>query len=249
MQKSDFDDFNGLLTDCLAMWGVAPTAKQSAMWFACLSAYGIDDVRAALIAHMRDPAGGKFEPKPAHIIEQLERAAKSDGRPGVEEAWAISIAAKNESDTVIWTRECLQAWAIAKPILDCRDEVGARMAFKEAYTRLVSEARKRREPVAWEASIGFDKDKRREAVNNAVEAGRIPPGVRIEYQPADMLMLERSTAMPDYVREKLKELRNKFSAPKVPAGNDALEKTKALKKAQADRVKNYQAARKHSGDL
>jgi hypothetical protein len=38
---------------------------------------------------------------------------------------------------VVWTDEIVQALAVAKPLLDARDKVAARMAFCQAYERLV----------------------------------------------------------------------------------------------------------------
>jgi hypothetical protein len=239
MNQNDFSDFHALLEDCMAMWGGQPSAKVAAMWFGCLSAHSVDEVRSAFIDHMRDPANGKFEPKPAHIIEQLERAAKKDGRPGVEEAWAMSLSAKNERDTVIWTSECSQAWFVAKPVLDAGDEVGARLAFKEAYARLVAEARARKEPTDWQLSIGFDKEKRRSAINEAVEAGRIPPARHIEYQPSDILMIETSVNMPAEIAEKLKELRKSLASSQFNKSESERERTSALKKAQQEKADAY----------
>jgi hypothetical protein len=137
MKPSDLAAFSAMLSDCLSMWSGPPSAGITATWFRTLEGYDMPTLSAAFSAHMRDPVNGKFEPKPAHIIEQIERAARNDGRPGAEEAWAISLAANDEHDTVVWTHECAQAWGAASPILALGDEVGARMAFKETYTRLL----------------------------------------------------------------------------------------------------------------
>lgn len=239
MQQNDFSDFHAVLEDCLSMWGGQPSAKVAAMWFACLSAHGLDDVRMAFVAHMRDPANGKFEPKPAHIIEQLERAEKRDGRPGVEEAWAMSISALDEYDTIIWTRECAQAWWVAKPVFDLGDEVGARMAFKEAYGRMVSEARARKEPVSWEASIGFDRDRRREVINSAIEAGRLPASMRIEAPKSDLMAIAFSNQMSPEIRKKLDDLKKSFTEKKFESNDSDRQKTMNLKKIQQEKAEAY----------
>lgn len=248
MKQNDFDPFTRMLEQCLAMWPEKPrTAESSAMWFACLSEYDLATVQTALIGHMRDPINGKFSPKPAHIIEQIQRAEKDDGRPGPEEAWALSLAAMDESDTVVWTRECAQAWGACRPVMNLGDEVGARMAFREAYTRLVADARSNRDPVAWEVSEGFDRDKRRIAVCSAVESGRINAGHQLALpNEGHTLLLSASGAItksiPPDVSEKLKQLRDWYTAPALDVDHTAAEREKLAekKRAMAARVAEYQ---------
>lgn len=245
MKQADFDAFHAILSDCLSMWSGAPSANVTAIWFRTLAAYDLQTLSAAFSSHMRDPANGKFEPKPAHIIEQIERAAKNDGRPGPEEAWAISLGARDEADTVVWTHECAQAWAAATPIMALGDEVGARMAFKETYARLVSEARARFEAASWEVSEGFDKDRRRSAVAQAIDAGRIPAGKypAIEHSTALLLGADARTAggIPAAVREKLAELRDLYTREYDWESEADLERERLaeLKKIQADKAEQY----------
>lgn len=247
MKQSDFDSFHTLLADCLSMWSSSPSAGVTAIWFRALAQHSLSDLSAAFSAHMRDPANGKFEPKPAHIIEQIERAARADGRPGAEEAWAISLGAKTEDETVVWTRECSQAWAAAKPVMGEGDEVGARMAFKETYARLVAEARARREPASWEVSEGFDKDRRRIAIAGAVEAGRLPAGQYVALEHTSALLLgsdlKAAIGIPVDVREKLADLRAMFANP--PTGlseaDEERERTAALKRQQVEKVEQFLA--------
>src|SRR3569832_801957 len=54
-----------------------------------------------------------------------------DGRPGMEEAWAMMP--KSELASVVWTDEMAQAWGVASPMLAQGDLVGARQAFCQAY--------------------------------------------------------------------------------------------------------------------
>jgi hypothetical protein len=93
-----------------------------------------------------------------------------DGRPGVEEAWAM--IPKSESDSVVWTLEMAVAFGVAAPLMDS-DEVAARMAFKEAYGKALSEARNAGTPVKWMPSLGQDASGREGALLLAVEKGRI----------------------------------------------------------------------------
>lgn len=101
----------------------------------------------------------------ADVISRL-----NDGRPGVEEAWAM--LPKDEQTTAVWTVEMSQASAVIHDLIE-RDEVAARMAFKEAYNRLCQEARDRGEPVSWSATLGWDKGGRESVLKAAVIAGRL----------------------------------------------------------------------------
>lgn len=84
-----------------------------------------------------------------------------------------ALVAEDESSTVVWTEETARAFDIARPALEIRDKVGARMAFKAAYDRLVQDARDRKEPARWSASLGWDAEQRRHVLENAVQAGRL----------------------------------------------------------------------------
>lgn len=87
-------------------------------------------------------------------------------RPGVEEAWGlITQVINNEHASIYWTEEMRQAYGAAAPLAD--DLIAARMAFKEMYVKLVSEARATRKPIEWSVSLGWDKSLREECVKEA----------------------------------------------------------------------------------
>ena len=94
-----------------------------------------------------------------------------DGRPGVEEAWAM--LPQDEDSSVVWTDEMAQAWGIAYPLLADGDRIAARMAFKDAYSRIVTKAREEMKPAKWLPSYGHNRDGRAAAVADAVRLGRI----------------------------------------------------------------------------
>lgn len=130
----------------------------------------------------------------ADVVSRLD-----DGRPGPEEAWAMLPL--READTAVWTEEMREAFGVAAPLINTGELVQARMAFKEAYQRLVNAARERAMPPNWTVTLGHDPRGREAAVMLAVEKGRIP----LEYarnlvpelpapSPAVMALLERSTA-------------------------------------------------------
>ncbi|MFJ7141240.1 hypothetical protein [Pseudomonas protegens] len=104
----------------------------------------------------------------------LKHAQSADGRPGKDEAWAIAMTTNDEFETVVLTDEIQLALAAAKPILDGGDKIGARMAFIDAYQRFVSQAREDAKSVNWHVSVGFDANRRIQAVTKAMELKRIP---------------------------------------------------------------------------
>jgi hypothetical protein len=144
------------------------------IFFSALSSYDMPTVREALSRHIQDPDGGRFAPKPADLIRQIQNGKAADGRPGREEAWAIAQLAADESRTVVLSDEIIGALEIARPLLEARDKVAARLAFTEAYDRLVSERRAAAEPLAWHVSFGTDKNGRIEAIEQAKIMGRLP---------------------------------------------------------------------------
>ena len=94
-----------------------------------------------------------------------------DGRPGVEEAW--SMLPLSESQSAVWTAEMSQAFGVALPLLEAGDKIAARMAFKESYSKAVSQARDAGSAVDWSVTLGFDEQGRKPAIEAAVRAGRI----------------------------------------------------------------------------
>lgn len=177
MFDHDADPFGDLLEDVWSLW---PSAKplgdgQATMFFRALAAYPIEVVRRGLDAHVKDPVRGRFAPVPADVIAQIEERASDDGRPGPEEAWAIAGAGVDEKLTIVWTTEIAAAWGIARPLMQLGDEVAARMAFREAYMRLVDAARGINRAVHWSAALGHDPKERDRAIEHAVALGRLPP--------------------------------------------------------------------------
>ncbi len=102
----------------------------------------------------------------AAIVQRID-----DGHPGVEEAWAL--CPRSESSTVVWTDEIARAYGVAAPLLAQGDQVAGRLAFKEAYTQDVREARDAKRPPRWYASCGHDARERDAVLLQAVELGRL----------------------------------------------------------------------------
>lgn len=94
-----------------------------------------------------------------------------DGRPGVEEAWALYP--KDESASAAVTTEMHLAMSPAWPLIQEGERVGARMAFKESYERIVAQNRAAGIPVKWEMTFGFEVSGREGALADAVQRKRI----------------------------------------------------------------------------
>lgn len=140
--------------------------SQVAMYVEDLISLQPEQLVVAVQRYRRNPQN-VFFPLPAKLVEL---AAAVDGRPGVEEAWAL--LPKSESDSVVWSQEMRGAYGACRDLLE-EDPIAARMAFKEVYTRLLAEARARNEPAKWEPSLGHDPAGREVVLREAVARGRL----------------------------------------------------------------------------
>ena len=155
MNKDETMEFFALLDQaCEAIGKPAKSVNAKQVFLQILGGYGINNLRGAVYAHLSDPDRGRFVPTPADLKAQIDMAIQKDGRPTADEAWAIAVKLDDERATVVINGEIAQAWGVACEIMP--DRVGARMAFRSAYERLVSESRASGVDVNWYASIGFD---------------------------------------------------------------------------------------------
>lgn len=242
MLETDVPRFVALLRD---VYGLYPSAKplndgQVAMFFRAVAAYPLPVVQQALDAHVKDPQRGRFPPLPADLIAQIDGHAAEDGRPGADEAWATALKARDEAASVVWTHETAQAWEVARQVLAVGDEVGARMAFREAYNRMVDEARRARKPIEWRASLGFDPAGRIAALDAARVAGLLASDPLLEL-PAPAQAGAVFSAMPPNVRERLMALADSLRSRGDMVGVDFVAKQEAdvLKADLARRVEAY----------
>lgn len=161
-----------------------------------LEAYPKDAVLSSL-AKCRKSVKGRLTL--AEILSRID-----DGRPGVEEAW--SMLAWDEEATMVTTSEAMEAMGQARSLYLNGDKIAARMAFKETYTRLVTEAREARRPVEWRVSEGWDKAGRVGVIAEAVQKGRISANAARKYLPSveitdnGRLIEAKPVPMPDYVK-------------------------------------------------
>lgn len=173
MEISEKMEFMHLLTNTYASYA-KPLPERSIIdaWWSNLSPYPMGIVRAALQGY--SDQNGDFEPKPAGIAM---RCRLMDGRPDAEEAWAVALSGRSETDTVMWTQETAEAFAIARLVIDVSGRDGAvsgRRPFLAAYERLVNEARAARRPIKYLMSLGWDIGKRAAVIAKARTEGALP---------------------------------------------------------------------------
>ncbi|MBR8350296.1 hypothetical protein KDX21_06880 [Burkholderia cenocepacia] len=250
MKAEDFDHFARVLDAAYSLHSKSLTADARALFFASLGRYSLAEVRKAMSAHISDPQRGQYPPKPADLIAQLVGDASKDGRPDANEAWAIALRSRDERDTVVWTQECAEAFAVATPVLEGGDEVGARMAFKAAYERLVERNRADGAPAQWIKSLGHDPDLREAVLTQAVRSGRLQlADVR---SVAPQLAAPEERFDPDVAEAGLARLRELVGG--IPSAREKLDCIRAAhvahdaaatadaKRRTAARVAEYQAA-------
>lgn len=199
-----------------------------------LEAYPTPQVISSLRRCMREL---KTFPALADIISRID-----DTRPGAEEAWAMLPA--GEENSVVWTEEMAQAHAIARPVMD--DPIAARMAFREAYTRLVSEARSARRPARWNVSFGHDPSDRERAIRDAVSRRRLSvnearaalPGFDVD---TPILRLEGRQADPDQTLAHIGEIIGGILEQAPQRIKDRSAATRALRSLDPDRSQEHEA--------
>lgn len=145
------------------------------MLLADLSEYPEDAILGALAKCRREHKGRLTV---AEIVSRID-----DGRPGPDEAWSMLVW--NEDQTVVLTEEMQYAQGPLWGMYDAGDRVGARMAFKEAYTRLVNEAREAKKQVEWQVSLGQDRSGRRDVILRAMSEGKLTPAQGQRFIPPD----------------------------------------------------------------
>ena len=173
MNENDFDKFAESWAAAQEVTGSNCTDASLALAFKILERYTIDQVQDAIMLHLSDPQTGQFSPKPADVVKQITDRLLLDGRPSPDEAWAIAIQSMDENETVILNDEIAKSLEYSSEIYHGGDKVGARMAFRESYQKACAESRDAGQPVKWWPSLGHDKNRRKAALEKAVEQGKL----------------------------------------------------------------------------
>lgn len=130
----------------------------------------------------------KWFPKLAELRELAGALpeARSDGRPGPEEAWAkMPKGERMEDDSIVWCEEERIAYGACRTLLLDGDLIGARMAFKERYERELLEARALGKPVCWTMSAGYDMGHRLSTLATAVQDNRLSLNSALHFVPEE----------------------------------------------------------------
>lgn len=170
MNEQDKKAFAEILEPVFSTYNKTTDAQTLKLWFALMQKYDIQTFKKAIYSHLTDSEAGRFMPTPAHIIAQIEKTSNKNKQLSADEAWAIALQAIDERNTVVWNDAISEAFAIAKDVLP--DRVGARMAFKNAYERILS-CIESHDKLKWYPSIGTCKETREEALKRAVDDGRL----------------------------------------------------------------------------
>ncbi len=164
LTESEKDDLSRLITATYEVLGQAASAAAVNMMVGDLAEYSVDAINNALTKCRRE-VKGRF-----NLAEIINRIDSDDGRLSANEAWALACSLQDEAASGACTNEIMAALDISK---DCHDQVAARMAFIEAYKRIIDIARNEGKPSQWFMSLGHDKAGRVPAIEKAVAAGRI----------------------------------------------------------------------------
>lgn len=174
MNNNEKRQFLEAITGCAVIYRVELKNPQIAMYWEILKDYDLDQVLGAITRHMKS---AKFFPAPVELLEYIP-AASANQHIGADEAWAIVIESFDEESTVVMTPQIAEARGIALPIFQSSDEVGARVAFRDAYNRII----KTSPSPKWFVSEGFDKARKADAVANAIQLGRLTAGSDSKYR-------------------------------------------------------------------
>jgi hypothetical protein len=178
MNQQDAHAFFELLDLTYDMIGVGPAKVISpaakAMFFQDLERYPLDLISASLAAHRADPERGKFTPKVADIVYQIERRRRVSWL-SADEAWAQ--VPKIEGQPGLLNDVTAQALAVASPFMNQArpDMVAARMAFKGCYERLVERAKLDRRGPVYFLSPGGSYEAQQAVVAEGVRLGLLAP--------------------------------------------------------------------------
>lgn len=177
-QKRDFMD---LMKASMSLYQQEVSVDALRLWWASLVKFEFKEVQEGFSRYIQDSKNSNFAPRPASIIGIIE-SINPDGRIGAEEAWAIYP--HDEASSAVITDEMAEAMQVAQELLNEGDNVGARMAFKEAYTRITSANKFNGISPKWFASLGHDKTGRDIAIKQAVAKGRISQDCATSLLPA-----------------------------------------------------------------
>lgn len=205
------------LQRCAEIYGEMLPKERLQGYLRLLADVSPEALRTALDAHMRDPDRGRFFPRPADIMAKLP--GKQQRPMNADEAWAIALTSFDEAASVVWNEVIEEARSAALPIWLEGDGIGARMAFKGAYERLMMGGGAQ---PTWKLSVGHDPVRRQDAVESAIAAGLITreqgrlllPAPAPDPQVAAVagLLVGKVVQFPGADTQRMKQLRDSIEA-------------------------------------
>jgi len=84
MNKTDFDDFNQVISAVGELYGKPVGEFAISLWWNALSGYDLKAVQEALSRHVRNPDNGQFMPKPADVVRMMQGSTQDSALS----AWA-----------------------------------------------------------------------------------------------------------------------------------------------------------------
>jgi len=177
MENSDFKKFCEIWKSSqeIQVGGKVISENAMNMIFETLREYPLNAISQAIRIHCKKT---KYAPAPNDIIEIIN---DHTGIPqvGPEEAWSIARASMDESVTSVLTQAIAEARSVAQPIFESGDSIGARMAFKETYARII----KNNPCQSWFISPGTDKTTSLPVIEKAIHLGRLPRSIASKFLP------------------------------------------------------------------
>ncbi|SIO39261.1 hypothetical protein SAMN05444172_1571 [Burkholderia sp. GAS332] len=255
MQIEDKAEFlKALDVCCKTLNKPLPEQDSLKLWFRLLKPYSLEQVQAGLVHHMRTCIYARA-PVPVDVIAYVDK--RIDGWPGENEAWAIAkrIHVKPgelEVNTAMVFNELIDALGAVRHLLDDGDYSAAK-AFKEVYTRIVTDARQKQPVPRWRVSLGADTSQHQEVIGKAVNEGRIAledgraayPALAAPDEDGDSYLVseEGKAKISSNVRAALACLKKPGPAP-APEWVPEVVAVDPLKAEQARKVAEYEAMRK-----
>ncbi|MBU2783702.1 hypothetical protein [Acidithiobacillus caldus] len=190
MQANDRERFNDLIRTLCKPYRLELDATDFDIWWVVLNEFPFEVIEASVVQYLKT---GKYAPKPADLYTAiLDRYRSLWWSP--DEAWVHALRAADEDETVVWTNEAATAFGEARIALERGDEFGARAAFIKAYQRLVEAAIEDRRVPEYTVSLGFDRQRRINAIQQAKAQGYLPA------DRANRLLAENSQGMKEDAR-------------------------------------------------
>ncbi len=175
MQKHEFKMFAERWADVhdIMPGGKVFSQRTMTIVFEALEEYPLEVIFQAIKIHTKQ---GRFAPVPGDIVEIIA-GRTGQKHIGSDEAWGLVLESLDENSTVVITKQIAEARGLVMEIYHSGDTIGSRMAFKDAYNRIIATAEK---PV-WFISSGFDAAGRADAVQKAINLGRLPASAAGKY--------------------------------------------------------------------